>query len=59
MELTKKKIGINNLNTLRHIANEIPSFDYNARSIGGQGVKSAYGPRGGFIDFLTAEVRDI
>jgi hypothetical protein len=57
-EISRRKVGNNNLNTLRDIANEIPSFTYDTRVIGGKSAKAAYGPRQCFKDFLTAGIEE-
>lgn len=57
-ELNKKKVGNGGLNTLRDIANEIPSFTYGTRVIGGKSVKCAYGSKTSFDEFITSEVKE-
>jgi hypothetical protein len=54
--MNRKKIGNGNLNTLRDIANEIPSFSYGTRVMGGKSIKAAYGVRGDFNSFVTSDV---
>jgi hypothetical protein len=57
-ELNKKRVGNGSINTLRDIANEIPSFTYGTRMIGGKSVKAAYGSKTSFDYFITSGVEE-
>jgi hypothetical protein len=57
-EIFKKKVGNNNLKTLRDIANEIPNFEYGNRTICGRSVKMVFGSKQQFVDFLLAGIEE-
>jgi hypothetical protein len=57
-EVNRKRVGNGNINTLRDIANEIPSFTYGTRVIGGKSIKAAYGSRTSFDNFISSGVKE-